>query len=62
MDWSVCTGCCLRHARYVIEEGQEIDDDSGLFHYGHFTCNVLFLAYYADNYPEGDDRPPRYDA
>ena len=61
MDWSVCVGCCLRHMEKDLFD-DAVDDESGLFHFGHFTCNIIFLAYYADAYPEGDDRPPRYDS
>ena len=59
MDWSVCIGCILRHMKAIVD-GESIDPESGLHHYGHVVCNVIFLAYFVDHYPEGDDRPPRY--
>lgn len=58
MPWSVCFGSAMRHV-YAVERGESIDAESGLHHYGHYTCNLLFLAHYAEYYPEGDDRPPR---
>lgn len=61
MDWSVCIGCALRHTKAIVD-GEEIDPDSGLKHYGHIVCNLIFLAYFVDHYPEGDDRPPRYES
>lgn len=62
MAWSVCVGCILRHCQKIIEDGQDIDDDSGHLHWGHIVANVIFLVYYRDHYPEGDDRPPQYSA
>jgi hypothetical protein len=59
MPWSVCVGCILRHCKKILE-GEEIDPESGATHWGHIICNVIFLAYYAEHYPEGDDRPPRF--
>lgn len=57
MDWSVPTGCILRHARKIVE-GEEIDGESHLPHMGHIVANVIMLAWYATYYQEGDDRPP----
>lgn len=59
MPWSVCLGCILRHTQKILD-GEELDPESGISHWGHIVCNIIFLVYYADNYPEGDDRPPRY--
>lgn len=59
MPWSVCVGCILRHTQKILR-GEDIDDDSGALHWGHIVCNVIFLVWYADQYPEGDDRPPVY--
>ena len=61
MPWSVCIGCIGRHAQSIVEAGREdaLDPESGLPHMGHILANVIFLAWYADNYRAGDDRPPR---
>lgn len=56
MPWSVCFGCAMRHARAFLE-GKEIDEESGLSHLAHYTCNLIFLSHYVRHYPEGDDRP-----
>lgn len=58
MAWSVPTGCILRHIKKILE-GELVDDDSGLPHYAHVLCNIMMLAYYAEHYTAGDDRPPR---
>lgn len=57
MSWSACIGCAMRHVA-KIARGEEIDDESGRHHLGHYVCNLLFLAHYVDNYPEGNDLPP----
>lgn len=57
MPWSVCFGCCLRHAEKRLVQNKLLDDDSGHTHWGHFLCNLIMLAWYVDAYPEGDDRP-----
>ena len=59
MQWSVCTGCALRHLD-AITLGEETDPDSGLPHIGHVISNLVFLDYFVRHYPEGDDRPPNY--
>ncbi len=56
MPWSVCFGCALRHAKAIVD-GEDMDQDSGLFHAGHYGCNLVFLAHYVIHYREGDDRP-----
>lgn len=59
MPWSICTGCVLRHAQKCLID-EIVDLDSGIAHWGHIICNIIFLAHYAHHYPEGDDRPPSY--
>jgi len=58
MDWSICCGCALRHVD-AIARGEDVDQESGLPHVGHYLCNLIFLAHYVFTYPDGDDRPPR---
>lgn len=38
------TGAMLRHLT-AIEEGEEVDPESGLPHISHVTCNAVFLTY-----------------
>ena len=57
MAWSICFGCCLRHAQAALRDERAIDPDSGESHWGHFLCNLIMLDWYVDHYPEGDDRP-----
>lgn len=58
MPWSVPLGCISRHAQAIVVEGEELDRESGIEHWGHIICNVLMLDHYSRYYPEGDDRPP----
>lgn len=62
MPWSVCLGCILRHCARIINNHEELDADSGESHWGHIVANVIFLVHYIDHYPEGDDRPPYFNA
>lgn len=57
MKWSVCKASILRHIRAMLA-GEADDPESGLPHWGHIACNLVFLIYYADHFPQGDDRPP----
>ena len=58
MNWSVPTGCILRHVHAILFEDEKSDSESGLPHFSHVVCNVVMLAYYITHYREGDDRPP----
>lgn len=61
MQWSVPLACAIRHARDILIVGEEYDQESGLRHIGHFTCNVLMLAQYSTTYRAGNDLPnPKY--
>ena len=53
--WSVPYGSLMRHLNAFMA-GEDIDSESGQHHLDHVMCNVMFLIYYRDNYPEGDDR------
>jgi hypothetical protein len=57
MDWSVPTGCIIRHA-IKIAAGEAVDAESGERHSGHIMCNMVMLGWFAQFYPEGDNRPP----
>ena len=57
MQWSVPTGCILRHFRAIVS-GEEIDRESRLPHLGHILSNMVMLSWYSTHYKEGDNRPP----
>ena len=52
-QWTVTLGSLLRHAFAMLHE--EMDPESGLPHSGHIVCNLLMLAWYMDEYPEGQE-------
>lgn len=58
MPWSVPVACIARHLD-AMDNGEELDHESGLPIRGHIMCNIIMLATYAHNYPEGDDLPPK---
>ena len=55
MDWSIPLACALRHLS-AWQAGEELDSESGLPHIAHAMCNLRMLTYYAEHYPEGDNR------
>lgn len=58
MPWSVPLACIKRHM-VKIAEGEDLDPESGVSHYGAVGCNAVMLAHYVRYYHEGDDRPPK---
>jgi hypothetical protein len=42
------TAAMLRHMT-AIQEGEEVDEDSGLPHADHVACNALFLSWFRRN-------------
>lgn len=56
MAWSIPLGCAVRHLEHMYNS-EDIDDESGLSHKGHFLCNVCMLMMYDEFYRDGDDRP-----
>ena len=61
MPWSVPLASAVRHVRDVLVVGEEYDQESGLLHVGHFTCNIMMLAQYSTTYRAGNDLPnPKY--
>lgn len=44
----------LRHIG-EIQDGQYLDEESGLSHHGHMMCNVIFLTDALRNHPEKID-------
>lgn len=60
MAWTRVVGSALRHA-FDILRGEDFDAESGLPHWAHLGCNVMFgLRYLADKI--GDDDRYRADA
>lgn len=58
MNWSVPIACIKRHCIKILE-GEEIDQESGVHHYGAIGCNLTMLMHYVKYFQEGDDRPPK---
>lgn len=63
MPFSVVIGCIKRHLA-AIEQGEDLDPESGERHVGHIMCNMLFLEHYMNMIEMGvegadklDDRP-----
>jgi hypothetical protein len=48
----------MRHLS-AWQQGEEIDEESGLPHMAHAMCNLRMLVLFSETYREGDDRPPR---
>ena len=46
------TAAMLRHLT-LLQEGEEIDEDSGLPHLDHVACNALFLSWFRRNPERG---------
>jgi Domain of unknown function (DUF5664) len=59
MDWSIPLACALRHLG-KWQQGEDLDQESGLPHLAHVMCNLRMLTLYAQTFPEGDDRPKHW--
>ena len=59
MAWSIPFACAMRHLA-AWQRGEELDPESGQTHLAHAMCNLRMLTYYANNFPEGDDRPKEF--
>lgn len=55
MQWSIPLACALRHIGYW-QDGEDLDQESGLPHLAHAMCNLRMLTYYVTEFQEGDDR------
>jgi hypothetical protein len=53
--WSVVIGSLCRHV--LLSRSEYDDEESGLPHWAHAGCNLMFLFSFHRLYPEGDDRP-----
>lgn len=56
MAWSIPLACTGRHL-LKLKDGELLDDESGLSHWGHVLCNIVMLITYAEVYQEGNDLP-----
>lgn len=56
MNWSIPLACAGRHLM-KLRDGELLDEESGLSHWGHLMCNLVMLIMYAEVYPEGNDLP-----
>ncbi len=56
MAWSIPLACCGRHLMH-LRDGELLDAESGLPHWGHIMCNLVMLITYAEVYPERHDLP-----
>lgn len=56
MAWSIPLACASRHL-LSMNNGEWLDQESGLPHYAHALCNILMLATFARTYPDGNDLP-----
>lgn len=59
MAWSRVIGSLKRHLN-EIENGNDFDEESGLYHAAHVAWNAVTLLEYYKIYPQGDDRPHSY--
>jgi hypothetical protein len=53
---SNCANSLYRHVIQLLR-GERSDSETGISHYGHILCNLKFISYYLDHFPEHDDRP-----
>lgn len=55
MKWSRMLASLKRHIN-AFEQGQDLDEETGLYHIAHAAWNALALVSYYKYYPELDDR------
>tara|TARA_R110000868_G_scaffold179968_3_gene420452 strand:+ start:8294 stop:9367 length:1074 start_codon:yes stop_codon:yes gene_type:complete len=59
MKWSRVIGSLKRHLN-AIEQGEDFDKESELYHASHVAWNAITLLEYYKIYPQGDDRQHDY--
>lgn len=59
MRWSTVTQSLARHFA-AFQLGEDYDPETGCLHTAHIMCNAAFLTEYYKIYPQGDDRPHKY--
>lgn len=55
MDWSRCADAALRHIFQWLD-GEDRDEESGLYHLAHAACCLIFLIFYQMTGKGKDDR------
>jgi hypothetical protein len=50
-----CANSLYRHIK-LLANGERFDEETGISHYGHILCNLMFMSYYVDYQPTQDDR------
>ncbi len=56
MSWSETGESLLRHVKSWLQDGEDVDKESGLPTLYHVATNVAFLIEYMETHPELDDR------
>lgn len=59
MPWSEVEGSLIRHLE-AYRNGDDFDDESGLYHMAHVAVNAIFLIDYYRSNPKYDDRIKGY--
>ncbi len=60
MHWSRLIGAALRHLT-AFNDGEDLDEESGLSHLAHLACCTMFLLEYEKTHPDKDDRYNSFD-
>lgn len=55
MDWSKVVASMKRHIN-KFEQGEDFDEETGLYHMAHAAWNAMALVSYYKYFPQGDDR------
>lgn len=55
-DWSLSFGAMMRHAA-LFWQGEDDDEETGCSHMTAVVFHALALIYYAEHFPDLDDRP-----
>lgn len=55
MEWSKCIASLKRHLA-AFEQGEDFDNETGLYHISHAAWNAMALVSYYKYFPQGDDR------
>lgn len=55
MKWTRLIDASLRHI-YAFNDGEDVDNETGLSHLSHARCNLAILLYYIEHGKGEDDR------
>ena len=55
IQWSRTIGAAMRHLT-AINDGEDLDPETGLLHAAHAMCNCMFLIWFYYNRKKYDDR------